>query len=141
MSKRPRSENAPTQRDVASTGGRSPDMRSPSHHQLVIAAVLGATFVVISVFLFDGDQDLLQATSVVLGLVILLATIWFAAHPFVSSSRRFGHLRGEVDEFIDLVRALHAQVLGRARPEDIENTTAELHEAVERIVLVCDEPS
>ena len=95
---------------------------------------------VASVVFFYVEDDLRRLVAVTFGLGFLTASVWFAANPFVRNSRRFAPLRGEIEEFIDLVRALHTQILERARPEDIESTKAELHEAVERIELVCDEP-
>ena len=100
----------------------------------VATATLGITLVIGSVVLIYGPNDPSRLVFVTFGLVILVLSIWFAAHPFIKSTRHFMPLRREVDAFIDLVRVLNRQAQAAVAPEDIENTKARMYEAVERMV-------
>ncbi len=100
----------------------------------VVAAIVGATLVVGGVVFFYVESDLRRLVSVSIGLGIVMIGVWFAAHPFVRSTRRFKPLRKEVDEFIDLVRLLNKQVVEEVAPEDVARTTAKMHEAVDQMV-------
>ncbi len=100
----------------------------------VATAVVGATLVVTSVVFFYVENDLRRLMSVTFGLGILMIGVWFAANPFIRSTRRFKPLRREVDEFIDLARLLNEQVVEEAEPEAVASTTAKMHEGVERMV-------
>ncbi len=97
------------------------------------AAVVGVTLVVTSVVFFYVESDLRRLMSVTFGLGILMISVWFAANPFIRSTRRFKPLRREVQEFVDLARLLNEQVVAEAEP-DVASTTAKMHEGVERIV-------
>ena len=77
-----------------------------------------------------------RLVSVTFGLGILVASIWFAANPFLRNTRRFVPLRREVDVFIDLVRLLNRQVTENADSAEIEASKARMHEAVERITEI-----
>ena len=70
-----------------------------------------------------------------------MISVWFAANPFITSSRRFRPLRSKVEEFIDLVRLLNRQVVEDAAPENVARTTAKMHEAVEHMVAKADKTS
>ncbi len=107
----------------------------------VITAVVGVTLVATSVVFFFVDDDQRRITWVTIGLGILLISVWFAANPFTRKPRRFHAPRSEVVGFLDLVRLLHRQVVGKAAPEDVERTTAKMHEAVERMVAEADNTS
>ena len=133
-------ENTHARSDEQPTRNRESDTRTLASYLPLMMAAVGNVVVVASVVFFYVESDLRRLVAVTFGLGFLTASVWFAANPLIKNSRRFASLRGEVDEFIELVRALQVQVLERARPEDIENIKAELHEAVERIALVCDEP-
>ena len=97
-------------------------------------AVVGATLVVTSVVFFYVESDLRRLMSVMFGLGILMISVWFAANPFIRSTRRFKPLRREVEEFVDLARLLNEQVVGEAEPEAVASTAAKMHEDVERMV-------
>jgi len=118
-------------REVERTGKRKP--RQPASYIPVIAAALGITLVIGSVVLIYGPNDPSRLWFVTFGLGILVVGIWFAAHPFFKSSRRFTPLRREVEAFMDLVQVVNRQAAADSR-EDIESTKARMHEAVERIV-------
>ncbi len=125
-------EHTPPRSEVERTGKRKP--RQPASYIPVIAAALGITLVIGSVVLIYGPNDSSRLWFVTFGLGILVVGIWFAAHPFFKSSRRFTPLRREVEAFMDLVQALNRQAAAADAREDIESTKARMHEAVERIV-------
>ncbi len=124
-------EHIPPPSEVAPPRKRKP--RTLVSYIPVIAATLGITLIIGSVVLIYGPNDLRRLILVSFGLGILVVSIWFAAHPFIKSSRRFMHLRGEVEEFMDLVKVLSHQAQA-ADAANIESTRAKMHEAVERMV-------
>ena len=75
----------------------------------VTAAILGSTLVIGSVVLIYGPNDLGRLVFATFGLGILVVSIWYAAHPFIVSSRRFMPLRREVEAFMSLVKVLNRQ--------------------------------
>ena len=107
----------------------------------VTTAILGITLIIGSVVLIYGPNDLSRLVLVTFGLGILVVGIWFAAHPFIKSTRRFVSLRREVYGFMDLVKVLNRQAGEGAEPEEIESTKAKMHETVERIVAKAGEKS
>ena len=125
-------EQTPPRSEVERTGKRKPS--TPVSYIPVTAAALGITLVIGSVVLVYGPNDSSRLWFVTFGLGILVVGIWFAAHPFFKSSRRFTPLRREVEAFMDLVQLLNRQAGAVDALEDIESTKARMHEAVERIV-------
>ncbi len=107
----------------------------------VFTAVVGITLVIGAVVLIYGPNDINRLVVVTFGLGVLIIGIWFAAHPFFKSSRRFIALRREVEEFIDLVKLLNEQVVETAEPENVAHTTAKMHKAVDRMVAEADKTS
>ena len=107
----------------------------------VATALAGVTLVLASVVFFYAEDDLRRLISVSSGLAILTISVWFAANPFIRSSRRFKTLRRGVDEFLDLARLLNQQVVGEAEPEDVARTAAKMHEAVDLMVADAGETS
>lgn len=107
----------------------------------VTTATLGITLIIGSVVLIYGPNDVSRLVLVTFGLGILVVSIWFAAHPFIKSSRHFMPLRREVNGFIDLVRVLNRQAQAAGAADDIESTKAKMHETVERIVAKAGEKS
>jgi HAMP domain-containing protein len=103
------------------------------------AAVLGITIVLTSVVFFFEESDIRRLGGVIVGLVILIAGVWYAANPFLRNTRRYVPLRREVDAFIELVRTVNRQVLKGDPPADVEATKAVMHEAVERMVTKAGE--
>ncbi|MCH7491261.1 MAG: hypothetical protein IID05_11270 [Gemmatimonadetes bacterium] len=69
---------------------------------------------------------------VAVGIFSLLMGVWYAAHPYLKSERRYVRLRAEVDGFIGLVRQLNAAACA-GQPERVQGLTAEMHESVERM--------
>jgi len=127
-------ERTPPRSEVERTGKRKARTRTLVSYIPVTAAALGITLVIGSVVLIYGPNDLSRLWFVTFGLGILVVGIWFAAHPFFKSSRRFTPLRREVEAFMGLVQALNRQAAAADAREDIESTKARMHEAVERIV-------
>ena len=115
---------------------RTPDARPVVSYLPLVTAVLGTAIVLGSVVFFYVEDDMRRLVSVTFGLGILVASIWFAANPFLRNTRRFVPLRREVYVFIDLVRLLNRQVTENADSAEIEASKARMHEAVERITEI-----
>ena len=113
---------------------RRDNTRTLSSYIPVTSAAVGIIVVVGSVVFFFVEHDLRRLVAVTFGLGFLVASIWFAAHPFFRNTRRYLHLRSEVEGLIDLARTLNEQVVASVAPEEVERTKARMHEAVERTV-------
>ncbi len=113
---------------------RRDNTRTLSSYIPVASAAVGIIVVVGSVVFFFVEHDLRRLVAVTFGLGFLVASIWFAAHPFFRNTRRYLHLRSEVEGLIDLARTLNEQVVASVAPEEVERTKARMHEAVERTV-------
>ena len=120
---------------------RKGSTRTLSSYIPVTSAALGTIVVVSSVVFFYIEHDLRRLVAVTFGLGFLLASTWFAAHPFIRSSRRYTPFRSEVEGLVDLARTLNRQAVASVASEDIERTKAEMHEAVERMVAAADKTS
>ena len=104
----------------------------------VVTALVGVTVVVSGVVFFFAESDIRRLMAVTVGLGILILSVWYAANPFIRSSRRFKNLRREVEGFINLVQVLNVQAVAEAAPEDMARTTARMHEAVDRMAAQAD---
>ena len=103
------------------------------------AAILGIIVVLSSGVFFFADHDVRRLAAVAVGLSVLVGGVWFAANPFLRSSRSFHRLRLEVDMFVAMVRELHRQTGNGAPPEAVERTRALMHKAVDRMVATAQE--
>ena len=83
-------------------------------------------------FFFPSDQG--QILGAAAGILALLGAVWYAAHPFFKSTRRYLLLRAEVAAFIKLVSGLNAAVVNGASGDEIERTRSHLHASVDRII-------
>ena len=96
------------------------------------AAVAGMIMIFASiVFFFETDYGRIAGASA--GILVLLAAIWYAAHPIPRHQRRFKPLRTEFNNFKRLVGELsRAGVDGM--PEEIDRTHSAMHESIDRMV-------
>ena len=93
------------------------------------AAIVGAIVVASSITMLDNLP--LWFTTVIVGLLILQAGAWYAAHPFLTSERRYYGLRAELDRFIDLVRQLNLAAVDPEARENFDRVKAQMQESVE----------
>lgn len=99
--------------------------------------VVTASAGVVLVYLSSLVTDPLDALGVItLGLISLLASIWYAANPFLKTERRFFALRDEVSQFISLVRNLNQAALAGGSPDAVRQATAAMHASVDRMAEV-----
>ena len=97
----------------------------------IAAAVASMTLIFASVtFFFEHDRAKIAAATV--GLLVLLAGIWFAGNPFLANERKDLPRRTELNRFIDLVRKLNRSAISDGAEETIEQVKSQMHEAVER---------
>jgi hypothetical protein len=88
-----------------------------------------------------------QLAVVVLGLFLIEAGIWRLADPLLPSQRRYGALRTEVDDFVDLVRRLNTAAISSRRSGDaaavaeMASVREEMHASVERMVEYAGDPT
>ena len=97
------------------------------------AALLGMWLVLLGVFYFFTVDDGRRLVTVALGLLLLLAAVWFAANPFFKDSRRFVLLRQEVEHFNTFLPELHRAGLEPRDEERIAKLTEQMHRAVDRM--------
>jgi hypothetical protein len=102
-------------------------------HLPLVAAVLGMTVVFTSVVFFWVQDDSRRIYAVTVGLFILLLGIWFAANPYIKSSRLYIPLREEVDHFLSLVREMNRTAEAGDPDQRMENIKARMVESVQRM--------
>ena len=100
-----------------------------NRHVYLGAAILGSILVASSLTVMDNIP--LWFTTVILGLLVLQAGSWYAAHPFLTSERRYYGLRAELDRFIDLVRQLNLAAVDPEARENFDRVKAQMQESVE----------
>ncbi len=96
----------------------------------MLVAVAGAVF---------ADGVAVRVVLVVVGVVLIQAATWKLPYSMVTNERRFRQLRGELDEFVWLVRELNAAAVearGDPAAEDrFEDLHAAMQESLERMAL------
>lgn len=70
---------------------------------------------------------------VIAGVVLVMAGYLYRSRPFLTSERRYTALRGEVDNFIDLVRKLNRTAIAIGGGPEFEDVTLAMRESVKRI--------
>lgn len=98
----------------------------------LITAVAGVVIVYFSTL---PEDNLVALGVITVGLGCLLASIWYAANPFLQTERRYFALRQEVVEFINLVRVLNRAVT-QGSSDRAERTKKLMYESIERIAAV-----
>jgi len=71
--------------------------------------------------------------QVIAGTVLVMAGYFYGSNPFLTSERKFTALRGEVDGFIDLVRALNQTAIAIGGGPEFDEVTQAMRESLERI--------
>ncbi len=81
----------------------------------------------------------LRVVLVVVGVALIQAATWKLPYSVVSNERRFRQLRGELDEFVWLVRELNAAAVEARGDPAAEDRFEDLHtamqESLERMAL------
>lgn len=106
----------------------------------LVGILAGMTLILGSIALFF-ERDSARVLGAATGIVALLGAVWYASHPFLTSTRRYVRLRVEVGGFIGLVRELNRAAVGGAPAAELQSAKQRLHDAVERIAAVAGEAS
>ncbi len=112
--------------------GRSSWRRQFTRYGSLAAVIAGLILVLRSFFIGDNASAAWYAT-VIAGFVLILAGYWYAAHPFLTSERRFLALRAEIDRFIDLARRLNSAATASEAQDEFERAKSAMLESVERM--------
>ncbi len=99
-------------------------------------AVLGIGVLYSSTFIFDHVAG--RIASVNVGIVLLMAGLWYAAKPFLKNDRKYIELREEATQFINLVKKLNHAATKPGNDVEFERVKGEMHQAVERMAAVAD---
>jgi hypothetical protein len=110
--------------------------------------LIAKTLPIVGMFIVIGGALLIPDSSlptrvilVVVGLLVVEASVWKLAEPLLPSERQFFALRQEGDQFIRLIRELNQAALA-ARPgpagldPDVAAVRARMLESVDRMVEV-----
>jgi len=102
---------------------------------------IGMVMVLCTVF-FVREDFLVLLTMVVFGLFLLAVGIWKGTEQALPNERQFYSLRGEVDQFLDLVRHLNTAALAAKtadptqKQQEFEDLRRAMQQAVERMIEV-----
>ena len=83
--------------------------------------------------LFIPEAVIVLRTLVVTGVVLVMAGYLYGSHPFLTSERKYTALRGEVDNFIELVRRLNRTAIAIGGGAEFDEVTTEMRESLARI--------
>ncbi len=83
----------------------------------------------------------LQIVIALAGVLMIEAGVWKLTSPFLPSERKYEALRGQVDEFIDLVRRLNRAVLesdseSGEPSEAVQEALDSMHASVEKMGIL-----
>lgn len=88
----------------------------------VIVAMIGAV---------SSAGAAVRLALVVVGVLLIQAAAWKLPYRLMSNERRFRQLRGELDEFVWLVRELNAAAVDARSNPGAEDRFADLHTAMQ----------
>ena len=120
---------------------RKPNTRSLTSYLPLATTLVGVTLVVTGVAFFYVESDLRGLVSVMIGLAILIISVWFAANPFRRGTRRYKFFRREIVHFLDLAQLLNKQIVLEAEPEFAARIKSKMHRTVDRLVAEADKTS
>ena len=108
-------------------------------HVPFVMAIVGIIIVFGGIALFDLESPTAKIGSIATGVLLFLCGFFIASNPFFKNQRRYGGLRGRLDDFIGLVRRLNKAAGGRSIPEQFHRTKSEMHALVERMAMLAGE--
>ncbi len=99
--------------------------------------LIGAVVAVIGAVV--PSDPVVRGAIVVLGVLLIQAAGWKLPYSMISHERRFRQLRGELDEFVWLVRELNAAAVearsDRAAEERFDDLHTAMQESLERMAI------
>jgi uncharacterized membrane protein YccC len=102
------------------------------------ATLVGMGLVFLSFVVAYEDQARIAVISG--GFLILLVGLWYAANPFMTTTREFVDLREELDRFIGLARALNNAALDGGS-EKFERAKDKMHASVDQMAQLAGKRS
>ncbi len=108
-------------------------------HVPFVIAIVGTIIVFGGLALFDLESPTARIGSISAGVLLFLCGFFIASNPFFKNQRRYGGLRGRLDDFIGLVRRLNKAAGRRTIPEQFHRTKSEMHALVERMAMLAGE--
>lgn len=84
------------------------------------------------------ENDLVKIAAVTGGAFVFVMGFWYRFNPFLTSERRYGTLRHELDAFIGLVRRLHGAAISPRDEAKLASMKTEMHASVDRLVELAD---
>ena len=105
--------------------------RKVNRYTPLVTSLVGMVLVASSLLFLDNLT--MWFTTILLGLAALEGGVWYAAHPFLTSERRFHGLRNELDRFVTLVRKLNTAAIEPGAQGKLESVKADMMESVERM--------
>ena len=98
-----------------------------------LAAVIGMVLVFASVVFVMFADDARRIVAVSVGLFFMLLAVWFAANPYIVSTRTNNPLRAEVARFLELIRQVAAANESANPEEQLAQVKVLLLESVDRL--------
>lgn len=114
-------------------------MRKIIRHVPFVMATVGTIIVFGGVTLFFVESPVARVGSISIGVLLFLGGFFIASNPFFKNQRRYLGLRGQLTDFIGLVRQLNKAAGGRTIPEQFHHIKSEMHASVERMAMVAGE--
>ncbi len=111
-------------------------LRKAAAHMPFAAALMGMAIVFGGIALFYFESSLARVATVAVGVLVLIAGIWFEANPFLKNERRYIGLRAEVNRFIKLTRRLNRSAVEKEHRDKFEQAKAAMHDSVERMAVL-----
>ena len=105
--------------------------RKINRYTPLVSSLVGMVLVASSLLFLDNLT--MWFTTILVGLAALEGGVWYAAHPFLTSERRFHGLRDELDRFVTLVRQLNSAAIEPDAHGNLESVKADMMESVERM--------
>lgn len=114
-------------------------MRKIIRHVPFVMATVGTIIVFGGGALFYVESPAARVGSISMGVLLFLGGFFIASNPFFKNQRRYTALRGQLTDFIGLVRQLNKAAGGRTIPEQFHRIKSEMHASVERIAMLAGE--
>lgn len=105
--------------------------RSFNRYVPLAAVIIGLILILSNLAIADAPTGLYA--RVIGGIVLVMAGYLYGSHPFLTSERRYTSLRGEVDNFISLVRQLNRTAVAIGGGPELNEVTTAMRNSVARI--------
>ncbi len=97
----------------------------------LVVVITGLILILSNLAIADAPTGLYA--RVLGGIVLVMVGYLYGSHPFLTSERRYTRLRGEVDNFMTLVRELNRTAVAIGGGPELNEVTAALRNSLARI--------